>query len=221
LEIFRTGLPAAPTLFAVAIEQLPATPRLVRIALRMVRVGNAVATSIGTEASPMSIARPWHRRLNDEGSTLVETLIATLVLTTGLLTMMDLVRVATSSNVRARSATRAGILAAQKLEQLLSLDFDATSAPGESPWSLQRNTADFVDHVDGGGAVVGQDVEPPASAVYTRRWSVEQLPAGLGQTMLVQVLVTSVRRRGVADRGSVVRLPGDARLVAIKTRRAS
>ncbi len=103
----------------------------------------------------MSIARPWHRRLTDEGSTLVEALIATLVLTTGLLAMADLVRLATSSNVRARSGTIAGILAGQKLEQLLSLDFDDISGPRESPWSLQRNTPDFVDHVDGGGAIVG------------------------------------------------------------------
>ena len=168
----------------------------------------------------MSISRPWHRRLTDEGSTLVEVLIATLVLTTGLLAMADLVRLATSSNVRARSGTIAGILAGQKLEQLLSLDFDETSGPRESPWSLQRNTPDFVDHVDGGGAVVGQDVEVPASAVYTRRWSIERLPAGLGPTVLIQVLVTSARRRGLADRGSVVRLPGDARLVAIKAKRS-
>ena len=168
----------------------------------------------------MSIARPWHGRLTDEGSTLVEALIATLVLTTGLLAMADLVRLATASNVRARSGTIAGILAGQKLEQLLSLDFDDVSGPRESPWSLQRNTPDFVDHVDGGGAIVGQDVQSPASAVYTRRWSVERLPGGLGQSVLIQVLVTSVRNRGLADRGSVVRLPGDARLVAIKARRA-
>ena len=168
----------------------------------------------------MSIAKPWHRRLKDEGSTLVEALIATLVLTTGLLAMADLVRLATSTNVRARSGTIAGILAGQKLEQLLSLDVDDTSGPRESPWSLQRNTPDFVDHVDGGGAIVREDVQAPASAVYTRRWSVERLPGGLGQSVLIQVLVTSVRSRGLADRGSVVRLPGDARLVAIKARRA-
>jgi type II secretory pathway pseudopilin PulG len=168
----------------------------------------------------MTIASRVHPQLTEEGSTLVEVLIATLVFSTGLLAMADLVRLATSSNVRARSATIAGIVAGQKLEQLLSLDFDDTGGLQESPWSLQRNTPDFVDHVDGGGAIVGQDVEAPASAVYTRRWSIERLPAGLGQTVLIQVLVTGVRSRGPADRGSVVRLPGDARLVAIKARRA-
>jgi hypothetical protein len=172
----------------------------------------------GLRRSP--IERGLRRLPIERGSTLVEALIATLVLTTGLLAMADLVRLAASSNVRARRGTIAGILAAQKLEQLLSLDFDETSGPRESPWSLQRNTPDFVDHVDGGGAVVGQDVEAPAPAVYTRRWSIERLPASGGQTVLIQVLVTSVRSRGLADRGSVIRLPGDARLVAIKARRA-
>jgi hypothetical protein len=167
----------------------------------------------------MSIARPRYRRLAEDGSTLLETLVATLVLTTGLLAMAELVRIATSSNVRARSATVAGILAGQKLEQLLSLDVDDALGLAESPWSLQRNTPEFVDHVDGGGVIVGQDVEAPASAVYTRRWSIERLPS-VEKAVLIQVLVTGVRNRGRADRGSVVRLSGDARLVAIKARKA-
>ena len=168
----------------------------------------------------MSIARPRYRRLTEDGSILLETLVATLVLTTGLLAMAELVRIATSSNVRARSATVAGILAGQKLEQLLSLDVEDALGLAESPWSLQRNTPEFVDHVDGGGVIVGQDVEAPASAVYTRRWSIERLPASVEKAVLIQVLVTGVRDRGRADRGSVVRLPGDARLVAIKARKA-
>jgi hypothetical protein len=165
--------------------------------------------------------------VNAAGSTLVEALIATLVLTTGLVAMAELVRLAVSSNARARSGSLTAILASQKMEQLRSLawEFDVSGVAvsdsdlQSSPWSLQRNTPGFVDHLDGGGLVVGQGVEVPASAVYTRRWSIEPLPASGEHVVLMQVLVTGTQSRGSADRGPVSRLPGDARLVTIKARK--
>lgn len=176
------------------------------------------------------------------GSTLVEALVATLVLTTGLLTMAELVRVATATNTVARNGTLAGILAVQKIEQLRSLTwgFDAGGIPvsdvstdttvqpespsggtglQSSPGSLRQNTPGFVDHVDGGGRIVGRGTEPPASAVYTRRWSIEPMPTSAGPAVLIQVLVTSIRNRGRANQGVVTRLPGEARLVTLKLRK--
>lgn len=192
--------------------------------------GIALATSLRC-GMRKEVARVSTRRcriyLNSAGSTLVEALVATLVLTTGLLAMAELVRLAVSSTARARTSSFATILAAQKLEQLRSLawEFDvsgvAVSDTGlqDSPWSLQGNTPGFVDHVDGSGVVVGHGTQAPESAVYTRRWSVEPLPASAGHAVLIQVLVTGTQSRGIADRGSVSRLPGDARLVTIKTRK--
>jgi hypothetical protein len=174
----------------------------------------------------MSIAK--RLRLAERGSTLVEALVATLVFTTGLLAMAELVGIAMSSNVRARRTTLAGILATQKLEELRSLtwEFDLNGASAgdpslqSAPWALQRNTPGFVDHVDQRGVVVGRDVEPPSGAAYTRRWSSEPLSANPEDALLIQVLVTQAGPRGVADRGAVGRLPGDARLVTIKVRKA-
>lgn len=166
--------------------------------------------------------------MNDSrGSTLVEALVATLVLTTGLLTMAELVRVATATNTVARNGTLAGILAEQKIEQLRSLawEFDANGLPQSdpglqaSPVSLRQNTPGFVDHVDRGGGIVGLGAQPPASAVYTRRWSIEPLPTSAGPAVVIQVLVTNVRNRGRADQGAVTRLPGEARLVTLKVRK--
>jgi type II secretory pathway pseudopilin PulG len=162
------------------------------------------------------------------GSTLIEALVATIILTTGLLAMAELIRIATSSNVRARRGSFAAILAGQKLEELKSLawEFDVSGAPVSdvglraSPWSLQRNTPGFVDHVGGDGQIVGEEVAPPVSALYTRRWSVEPLPAGGGDVLLIQVLVTGTGNRGLADRGSVAHLPGEARFLTIRTRKA-
>ncbi len=166
-------------------------------------------------------------RASVAGSTLVEVLIATLVLTTGLLAMAELVRLAVASNLRARTGSVAAILAAQKMEHLRSLtwEFDVSGAAvsdsglQSSPWSLQRNTPGFADHVDAAGVIVGHGVEAPASAVYTRRWSIEPLPASSEHVVLMQVLVTRMRSRGSADRGAVSRLSGDARLVSIKVRK--
>lgn len=161
------------------------------------------------------------------GSTLVEALVAMLVLTTGLLAMAELVRLAVASNARARRGSVSAIVAAQKIEELRSLswEFDlsgaAVSDPGlrASPWSLRQNTPGFVDHVDGRGAVVGDGVQAPASAVYTRRWSIEPLPNGGEHVVLLQVLVTGTQDASNGDRGSVSRRPGDARLATIKTRK--
>lgn len=178
----------------------------------------------------------------DRGSMLVEALVATLILTTGLLTMAELVRVAAATNVVAKNRTLAGILAEQKIEQLRALawEFDASGIPvsdastdttvlpespsggtglQSSPGSLRQNSVGFVDHLDGGGRVVGRGVQPPASAVYTRRWSIEPNPTSNGPAVLIQVLVTSIRNRGRADQGAVTRLPGEARLVTLKVRK--
>ena len=179
---------------------------------------------------------------NARGSTLIEALVATLILTTGLLAMAELVRLAATTNGVAKHGTLAGILAEQKIEQLRSLAWafdengiavsdvstDTTVLPESpsggtglqaSPRSLQQNTPGFVDHLDGGGQIVGRSTRPPTSAVYTRRWSVEPMPTSAGPAVLIQVLVTGVRNRGRADEGSVARLPGEARLVTLKARK--
>ena len=182
------------------------------------------------------------RRAAQSGSTLIEALVATLVLSSGLVAMAQLVSMATSSNVAARHFTVATILAEQKMEQLRSLawEFDAGGSPRSdlstdiaalperpaagtglqpSPDSLQRNTPGYVDHVDEHGSIVGSGAQPPPTSIYTRRWSVEPLP-GSGDALLIQVLVTPYRTRGGADGGAAARLRGEARLVSVKARTA-
>ena len=176
------------------------------------------------------------------GSTLIEALVATLILTTGLLAMAGLVRLAAASNSVAKDGTLTGILAEQKIEQLRALawEFDSSGAPvsdvstdttflpesasggtglQSSPRSLQQNTPGFVDHLDSGGRIVGRDAQPPPSAVYTRRWAIEPMPTSAGPAVLIQVLATRVRNRGRANQGAATRLPGEARLVTLKVRK--
>jgi hypothetical protein len=87
------------------------------------------------------------------------------------------------------------------------------------PDALRRNIPGYVDYVDGFGSVRGTGPAPPPAAVYTRRWSVEPLPADSENTLVLQVVVTRERSPDVAATGGR-RLPEDVWLLSVKTRKA-
>ena len=183
-------------------------------------------------------------RVPDGGFSLLEVLIATAMLATAVVSLAELFAVSTRANLASRRTTYASILAAQKLEELRALtwgfDLDGlpltdttanTAASPETPvggTGLQPSPADalrtnldgWVDYVDRFGTKIGGGAVPPRDALFTRRWSVEPLPADPGNIVVIQVLVTGNRNRGDADRGSVARLPEEARLVTVKARKA-
>jgi type II secretory pathway pseudopilin PulG len=182
-------------------------------------------------------------RGGETGSTLIEVIVAMLITVTALVSMAQLFAVSTGSNLAARNNTFSTVLAEQKLEQIRSLtwgfdpqglplsDFTTDTsvtpeAPGgtglqPSPGSaLQKNTVGYVDHVTANGVIVGNGTQPPAAAVYTRRWSIEPLPTNPNNTLIIQVLVTPNRVRGQADQGNVGRLLDEARVITVKTRKA-
>jgi hypothetical protein len=187
---------------------------------------------------------PISRPLDETGSTLVEVLISILILITGVLGMAQLFLVSTASNLSAKNDTYSTVLAEQKMEQLRSLawGFDTQGLPvsdfasdtsvtpeavaggtGLQPspgTALQQNTPGYVDHVDGRGQIVGNGAQAPATALYTRRWSIEPLPTNPNNTLIIQVLVTPNRNRGAADQGNVGRLGDEARVITVKTRKA-
>ena len=133
-----------------------------------------------------------------DGSTLIEVLVAMLVLVSGVLGMAQLFLIAAASNAASRDTTLAATLAAQKVEQLLSSELaDAT---------------DLVEHIDGRGRVVSTADSPPVSAVYTRRWSVEPVSADM-----VEIRVRVSR----SDRGGgPSRMAGETRVLTIARRRS-
>jgi Tfp pilus assembly protein PilV len=130
------------------------------------------------------------------GSTLIEVLVATLVLVSGVLAMAQLFLIAGATTAAARQSTVVTTLAAQKMEQLLSTDLAVAS--------------ETVDHVDQIGNVLGEGERPPAGAVYTRRSSIEALTA---ETVVIRVRV------GSSDRsGRLGRMSGEIQMVTIKRR---
>jgi prepilin-type N-terminal cleavage/methylation domain-containing protein len=187
------------------------------------------------------------RLSGEKGFSLVETLIATTIMTVALAALGQLFALSTRNNQSARSTTFAATLAQQKMEQLRSLTwgFDVLGLPitdlttdianvppttdegtGLSPSpsdSLRKNYEGFCDFLDEYGQSLGTGTEPPANAMYIRRWLVEPLPANPNNTIVLQVMVTVRRNRGSSDGtlGTDRRLPDEARIVSVKTRKAA
>ena len=184
--------------------------------------------------------------LNSHGFSMVEVVVAMGILTVVALGVAQLFAASTRVNLVARSQTSTTVLAEQKIEQIRSLTwgFDASGLPvsdtvsdlsvhpatstgdGLTPSptdSLEKNSAGFVDFVDAGGAWVGTGTAPSGSAVYIRRWSIQPLPTNPNNTLVIQVLVTSIAnemsRTNMVD--PRVRMPGDTLLVTVRTRKSS
>ncbi len=179
---------------------------------------------------------------DQSGFSLVETLVACLILITGVVSLAGLFTISTTANRTARATTFAMVLAQQKMEQLrgMAWGFDVLGLPlsdmttdissvpftsagtGLSPspaGTLTQNTAGFVDYLDQYGNWVGSGGSAPQGTVYIRRWSIEPLPTNPNNTLILQVLVTRRTDRGTANQGNVARLPEEARLVSVKTRK--
>lgn len=172
-------------------------------------------------------------------------MIAIVLMATALMSAAQLFALSSRGNVSSRNTTYAAVLAEQKLEELRALTYgfdseglpvtDTTSNTAVSPETttggrgldpspisaLQENTSGYVDYVDTYGNKVGTGgTTPPGDAAFTRRWSITPLPTNPNNTLILQVLVTRNRDRGSADNGAVARLPEEARMVTVKTRKA-
>ena len=183
---------------------------------------------------------------SESGFSLIETVVATGLLAGAVAILGQMFAIAMADTTSARTGTFAAVLAEQKMEQLrgLTWGFDiiglpltdvssnialpiqsATGGPGLAPSpsdSLRSNVDGYVDYVDGFGRIIGGGSTVPGGAVYIRRWSVEPLPTNPNNTVILQVVVTRSRNRGIADseEGSTRRLRDEARLMTVKTRKS-
>jgi prepilin-type N-terminal cleavage/methylation domain-containing protein len=185
---------------------------------------------------------------NQCGFSLVEVVVSMAILTTVSLGVAQLFAASTNANRVAHDRTSTTAMAEQKMEQIRSLDWgfdlqgqglpvtDTTTNLAEYPHrdngsglnpspndTLLKNTAGFVDYLDANGAWVGTGDEPTAGAAYIRRWAIIPLPTNPNNTLVLQVLVTSVAdeaRLDLTDLPRRPRQPGDALLISVKTRKA-
>jgi type II secretory pathway pseudopilin PulG len=198
----------------------------------------------------MSQAGFGERQCGDlQGFSLVEVLISMGILTAVSIGLAQLFAISGRANLVARNVTSTTTLAVQKMEQLRALtwsvandgsglpisdtssDLSITPAPSSGgrglapspPNALDENVAGYCDFLDAGGGWVGAGTTPPSGAVYLRRWAIVPLPTNPHDTLILQVLVsplTNERVRG-GSRGPRRRMPGDALLINVKTRKSS
>ena len=182
------------------------------------------------------------------GFSLLEAVVATLVLTLTILSIARLLLFSMQANRSAAALTIATLLADQKMEQLRSMAWsidgsgvpvtdastDVTTLPERAtggtglspspPRSLEENTGGYCDFVDGQGASLGGGSTPPVGAAFIRRWSIEPLALHPDAVLVVQVLVvprSSVGTDALSSGGSVRRVVNEVRLVTVRTRKAT
>jgi Tfp pilus assembly protein PilV len=108
---------------------------------------------------------------SEAGFSLVETMVASLVLTIGLVGLAQLLAVATIMHSDARQATTGTVLAQAKLDELMKVDFSLNSTVALGG-SVASNMAPYFDQ---------------PSTTIDRRWRVTDGP--VAGTRLIQVTV--------------------------------
>ena len=172
---------------------------------------------------------PRTRAAPRAGFTLLEVMIALLLLTGAFLAVAQLLAVAGRASDRSRATALGAVLAAQKMEQLRALswayDIDGTPLDGlglSPPGALDADAAGFVDYFDDTGAPVGAGPAPPAHAAFARRWSVEY-DAGIAPptTLMLRVAVLYRGPPGSAFGPGAHGWTEVARMIGAKARRPS
>ena len=174
--------------------------------------------------------------MSSRGFSLLEVLIALVLLCVAVLGVLQLVAVAVSATNGARVQSLAVALASARLEQLRALTFEfddlgspatdlttdlSTATPGPagnglaSGGSIETSVSGYVDHLDRVGSWVGNSTAPPPDAAYTRRWAVTSSPVA------ANVLVLDVAVFAVAGPtgGTAPGAPGSTRFTTLIARR--
>ncbi len=170
--------------------------------------------------------RDKKRDCGEEGFSLIEVMIAILILMVGLLTLAQMMVIATNANALSGRMTASAALAKEQLELLKAAPFYTDPANitvgSVNPMlqvggNLDADTTvgpqDFFQYYDENG----QPLTPngPSQSSYVVRWQVQQVvaPGGNGTLPLAMLRIT-VRCQGIAD---LYRVIGDATMITFRT----
>ena len=121
-------------------------------------------------------ATPDLRCTGEGGFTLVEALICTLILTTGMVGIAGLLAVSTSMQFSAREAARSTRLAQEKIDELMKLDFDADAEIAVGG-DTEANEDGYFDEPEDGITVRWEVADGPVDDTRVLTVQVENLRA--------------------------------------------
>ena len=122
---------------------------------------------------------------DDRGFSLLEVLVATTIMTVALASLAQVLALGTALNASAARTTFAAVLAAQKVESLRGLSWDA----------LQRQSGRSVDYLDRAGGLA----DGPEAASFTCESIVEARADDPANLIELHVIVRSAREAVALD----------------------
>ena len=127
-------------------------------------------------------------RNGEDGFTLVETLIATVVLTVGLLGIAGLLTATTTAQISARESARSVRLASGKMDELMKLPFSSPEVTVGG--GLDENVDDYNESPD---------------VATTIRWRVEDGPTDDTRVLTVRVINLRGQQARQAELSTIIR----------------
>lgn len=161
----------------------------------------------------MKKTRSNRTRAGERGFTLIEVMVAIVILTVGLLSLAQMMVLATSSNTLSGRMTSASALAKEQLERLKATPFysDPVSLTRDPALSdggdLNAPVAGYVQYYDPDGQPVGA-----GTAMFEVRWQVETIASALPLQM-VRIRVRCLPAAGMQDQYAVI---GEARFTTFR-----
>lgn len=159
------------------------------------------------------VSRPRHSRTGEHGFTLIEVMVSIVILTVGLLSLAQMMVLASHANTLSGRMTSSSALAKEQLERLKATPFYS------DPFSRTRNVAlldggdldstvaGYVAYYDADGQVAGA-----GAAMFEVRWEVQTVPSTLPLQM-VRIRVRCLPAAGMRDQFAVI---GEARFTTFR-----
>ena len=148
------------------------------------------------------------------GFTLIEVLIALGILVLAALGTAQLLGAAAVAVRDAHVHVVAATAAAQRMEQLLALEWEAPGLAVSPAGALDDNVDGCVDYLDADGQVLGAGPMVPAGAAFVRRWSIDEAAGERPEARVLRVVTRSLAADLAGARGA----RGEARLVTMRAR---
>jgi prepilin-type N-terminal cleavage/methylation domain-containing protein len=160
-------------------------------------------------SSEQNVSRLRHER----GFSLIEVMVAIVILTVGLLSLAQMMVLSTNANTLSGRMTSCSALAKEQLERLKAAPFYTTPPTVRNPLlvaggDVDATVAGYVQFYDADGLPAAA-----GNALFETRWQVTDVPTALPLEM-VQIQMRCLPAAGMRDQFAVI---GDARFTTFRT----